>query len=731
MEDILPYFDNVDEKDHEQWSALCPAHSDTNNSLSIKKTPERWLLHCHAGCKYHDIREAAGLEEWQLHNDNGKPHKSTPHKSKPEIVEEYDYEDENRDLLYQAVRMEPKDFRQRVPDGADGWIWRLGKKRRVLYRLPDLRRANPCDPVYVVEGEKDVNRLYSLGLVATCNVGGAGKWKEDYNEHLTNRRVVIVPDNDEPGHKHADKIANALNGKAKWVRIVNLPDLPEKGDISDWLNNGGTKAELIEIAKSTPKWEPSLDESKWKTSLFNAEKKSDDVPSTLGKPEDRTDNANARRLVEQYRDVIRWCDPWGKWLVWDQRRWAIDDIRRIELHAKHVADQLWKDFATLARTADKGTIAKTAQFVKSSNGASGIRNMLALARSEEHIPIRPPQLDADPWLLNLENGTLDLRTCELREHNKNDYITKVTPVKYDKAATCPTWMAFLKYVLDGNRELAEYLRRLVGYCLSGNTQEHILPFLYGVGANGKSTFITTVLALLGPDYSIKAPTDLLLTKGDTHPTERADLHGKRFVACVEAEDGRRLAESLVKELTGGDKVRARRMREDFWEFDATHKVWLAANHKPTIRGTDHAIWRRVKVIPFTVTIPDHQQDKQLPEKLMHELPGILNWALKGCRQWQDHGLQEPDEVRLATSEYRADSDIIGQFIDQRCVVGKSKEVGTTRLYKNYREWCEKSGERATNMTAFGRQLNERGFTKRKTKHQVRRVGITLVEVNDG
>ncbi|MEO8495520.1 MAG: phage/plasmid primase, P4 family [Planctomycetota bacterium] len=219
--------------------------------------------------------------------------------------------------------------------------------------------------------------------------------------------------------------------------------------------------------------------------------------------------------------------------------------------------------------------------------------------------------------------------CELRRHDIDDSITKLSKVQYDPKADCPTWREFLDRIMAGNSELIAYLRRLVGYCLTGCTTEQVLPLLYGTGANGKSVFLNTVQALQGRDYAIKAAPDLLLAKKGAHPTELADLHGKRFVACIESDDGRRLAESLVKELTGGDSIRARRMREDFWEFAPTHKIWLATNHKSTVRGTDHGIWHRVKLIPFTVTIPDDEQDKELPNKLLAELPGILTWALLG------------------------------------------------------------------------------------------------------
>jgi putative DNA primase/helicase len=477
--------------------------------------------------------------------------------------------------------------------------------------------------------------------------------------------------------------------------------VPIGKDASDWLAAGGACDELMALAKSAEEWKP-------KPSIAPAVA----VPTAdLRVAEGRTDAANAMRLVARYGDVIRWCDPWNKWLVWDGKRWKVDDSRHVEALAKCMANDLWQEAATLAKTSDDATIKAMWKFIRASNQANGIRNTVALARCE--VAILPGALDTHPWLLNVENGTLDLQTGTLRPPDKADFLTQLCPVPYEPDAKFPAWRSFVHTVLGGDMPLVSYVQRLVGYCLTGSTREHLLPFLFGVGANGKSTFVSTVLAMLGEDYTIKAPTDLLLAKHDTHPTERADLYGKRFVACVEAEDGRRLAESLVKELTGGDRVRARRMREDFWEFTATHKIWLAANHKPTVRGTDHGIWRRIKLLPFTVVIPDDQQDKDLPATLLAELPGILAWAVEGCRQWQQVGLQEPEVVRAATGDYRHEMDLVGRFLAECCIVDPDSIESASTLYAQYREWCDKTGERCVNQTRFGSQLTERGLAGEK------------------
>lgn len=310
----------------------------------------------------------------------------------------------------------------------------------------------------------------------------------------------------------------------------------------------------------------------------------------ITRPEGRTEAANARRLIHRHGRDMRYCGAWEKWLTWDGRRWAIDAQCSAEALAKDTARRLWLEVGATQSMVEKPVHQEIVRFARVSNQSSGIRGILFLARSEPGIPILSSALDSNPWLLNVSNGTLDLQTGKLRPHDRADLITKLAPVAFDPSADCPLWLDFLNVVTAGATDLQGFLRRLVGYCLTGSTADHVLPFLYGHGANGKSVFLNTVLDLLGDDYAMKAPHDLLMAKkGQSHPTERADLFGKRFVAAIEAEDGRRLAEALVKELSGGDKVRARRMKENFWEFKPTHKIWLAANHKPTIRGTDHGI----------------------------------------------------------------------------------------------------------------------------------------------
>lgn len=415
----------------------------------------------------------------------------------------------------------------------------------------------------------------------------------------------------------------------------------------------------------------------------------------------RTETANARRLAQLHGDNLRWCEPWGRWLAFDGKRWAVDSHRRVDAMAKGVVNDVWKQAAALLPDVDHATGRELTSFARQTASARGIAAMLTLAKSEPGVPILPDDLDRDPWALNVANGTLDLRTGQLRQHQRDDYLTKLCPVAYDPEATCHTWEAMLTKIMAGDVALIEYLQRALGYSLTGEVSEQALFLMHGAGANGKSTFLNAAMAILGGDYAMQAADGLLTIKGDSHPTEQADLHGMRFVASSEIDDGRRLAEARVKQLTGGEKIRARRMRQDHWEFSPTHKLWLATNHKPVIRGTDHGMWRRVRLIPFEVTIPKEQQDSSLPEKLAAERAGILAWMVQGCLAWQQEGLGEPRAVADATSDYRMEMDGVGRFVEECCTKGDTARSRASDVYRAYVAWCSNVGERPQLQRAFG------------------------------
>lgn len=417
-----------------------------------------------------------------------------------------------------------------------------------------------------------------------------------------------------------------------------------------------------------------------------------------------TDAGNARRLVTAWGHLVRYVGPWNSWLIWDGARWKRDTRGHIYELAKKVASDLWHEDAE-----DRKLLVKWAL---QSEHASRIRAMVDLARSDPKVAIDPHQLDADPWKLNVRNGTIDLRTGERRGHDQRDLITKLVDLDHEIGATAPRFEAFLRQVLP-DPDVREFVQRWFGYCLTGAVTEHKILFAFGAGANGKSTLLNTVTKVLG-DYARPAAPDLLMRRrDDPHPTGLADLQGARLVLAAETGEGRRLDEALVKRLTGGDRVKARQLYADFFEFQPTHKFVVATNHRPEIAGTDHGIWRRIRLVPFDVVIADEDQDQELEEKLGWEAAGVLNWLLDGCLHWRTGGLTEPTAIVAATADYRNAMDVIGDFISDCCVLADGIQAKSSDLFKRYEQWCEVMAERPISARKFSDRLTERGLTKHK------------------
>ena len=418
-----------------------------------------------------------------------------------------------------------------------------------------------------------------------------------------------------------------------------------------------------------------------------------------------TDLGNSERLIAQHGERLRYCYAWNKWLVYDDGYWRADRPGLVVALAKQTVRSIYKEAAD---EPDDKVRAAIASWAKASESHSRIGAMVALSQSA--LPIDHTEFDRAPWLLNCRNGTLDLKRGVMRAHDPADWLTKQVPLAYDPDAQAPRWRAFLHSIMGEDDDLVAFLKRAAGYCLSGSTREQCLFFMHGSGSNGKSTFLLTLQSVLGP-YAMQAKSDLLMAKAhQDHPTEVADLFGARLVVTIEVEDGKRFSESMLKQLTGGDKIRARRMREDHWEFDPTHKIMLAANHRPAVRGTDHAVWRRIHLIPFTTTIPEEQKDVNLPEKLRAEAQGILTWMVEGCVEYMRAGLRVPGAVRAATAGYREQMDLIGQFLNDCCDVGPVLKDTAANLYRAYCAYCEKNGEKTVlSNRRYSDALTERGF----------------------
>jgi putative DNA primase/helicase len=407
---------------------------------------------------------------------------------------------------------------------------------------------------------------------------------------------------------------------------------------------------------------------------------------------------------------MRYVHDWGKWLIYDGRRWAIDTSGQVERFAKLTLDSLNEEVQAIP---DSRIRDEAASFVQRSQTCAAISAMLDLATSEPDVYVRPDELDRDPWLLNVKNGTVDLRTGRLRNHDRYDLITKLAPVAFDAKAVAPTWDSYLYRVMAGNQNLIAYLRRAAGYSATGLTSERVMFLPYGNGRNGKSVFLETLDDLFG-DYGMHTdPETLLVKRYGGIPNDIARLQGARFVASSETEQGRRFAEAKVKAITGGDTLTARFMRGEFFEFRPEFKIWLATNHLPNVRGTDPAIWDRIHPIPFLVRIPKEEEDKELRTKLQAELGGILRWVVEGAVEWHvKGGLEPPKEVLDAVSAYRGRMDVLGNFLSDRTGVASSAKVLLRDFYAVYKQWCEQYGEWVVAARDLTPLLVERGYEVR-------------------
>ena len=416
----------------------------------------------------------------------------------------------------------------------------------------------------------------------------------------------------------------------------------------------------------------------------------------------------ANRFSVEHADDLRYCEAWKKWFVWDETRWRRDVTVRI---------------FGLAREVCSRAAALCNQPSRKIASAATIAAVVQIARSDLRHSTMPGDWDADPFLLNTPGLVVDLRTGQTRPNRKDDNMTKQTAVA--PGGGCPLWHSFLRRITDDDGELEAFLRRMVGYSLTGSVREHCLFFAYGTGANGKSVLLNTVAHIVG-DYHTAAPVGMFMaSRWDRHPTELAGLHGARLVTAIETEGNRRWDESRIKALTGGDLTSARFMRGDFFTFAPAFKLLFAGNHKPILRTTDEAIRRRLHLIPFNVTIPQDERDTDLPDKLREEWSGILAWAIEGAVEWHSNGLDAPSAVTDATLEYIASEDLIAAWMDDRCHEDRSARTKSSALYRSYKEWAEAAGERAMTQKAFSMELEARDYRKQRLNDGVYFNGLRL------
>ncbi len=612
----------------------------------------------------------------------------------------WDYLAADGALLACVYRYEPepcaKEFRP--------WNVRTGRFEgldpRPLYNQPALARA---ETVILVEGEKCAQALIDLGICATTAMHGARAPvdKTDWSP-LAGKDVLIWPDKDSPGWDYAIAASEAIVAVGARGCAILLPpeDRSEGWDCADAVVEQVDVPAFIRDAERMVIHGPALP---------SAPDDAEQTPAAVWGTED----GMALHFTARYAPDWRYVAAWGQWLVWTGMRWVPEATLRATDLIRAVCRQhaLEADSPRLAaKLAASGTVA-------------GVER---LARSDRLHAANADEWDADPWLLNTLGGVVDLRSGGVRPHDRADRMTKLAAARLGDAGACPTWRKFLVECTGGDSELIDYLQRICGYCLTGKTSEHALFFLYGTGANGKSVFVNTLSALLA-EYATHAPMEMFMeTRSDRHPTDLAGLRGARLVSSVETEQGRRWNESKIKTLTGGDKVSARFMRQDFFEYIPQFKLLIAGNHKPSIRNLDEAMRRRLQLIPFTITVPPDRRDKQLEDKIWRERDAVLAWMVEGCLAWQRKGLHPPRCVVEATDDYFESEDALGRWIEERCFVERVARATAADLFEDWRAWAEKAGEFAGSIKRFSELLTNRRFERAKFSGGTRGfVGISL------
>ena len=622
-----------------------------------------------------------GAEAWRWLEENcgaeptnGHAARKTNGEAGRRLVGRYVYEAPDGEPRFRVLRFDPKSFAQQRYE-AGKWVGGKDAMRGVElvpFRLPKVIAAAE---VIIVEGEKNVLALERIGFTATCNPGGTSKWRASYSKWLKDKRVAVIPDNDAGGRRHAEAVARSLHGVAARVRLLELPpDLPPKGDASDWLARGGTVEVLRALIEETPDWHQT------------------ETPQGF----DATEDGLALQLGAKWHPGAKYVSGWGRWLFYDGCRWELDDRLR------HMTD--------------------TRVFLRSLAGgqASGLRAaktiaaVASLVRSNVEMAAGVDLWDRNLHVIGAGNVTVDLRSGVHLTPRAEDYITKIMAVSpAPPGTTAPLWTKFINRITAGNEELKAYLQRVAGYCLTGAVTEHVIFFLHGTGANGKSVFVNTLVELWG-DYGVTIGTDMLMVSHtDRHPTEIARLRGARLAVGSEVKSGRCWAEAKIKSLSGGDRLQGRFMRQDFFEFNPQFKLMIIGNNKPSLRGVDEAIRRRLHLIPFLITIPAGERDLGLPEKLKAERPAILRWAIDGCLEWRKQGLNPPPVVLNATANYLAAEDVFELWMEECSTPDPDGWETSGDLWGSWKGWAERAGEVVGTQRRFSDKLEQHGLEPKR------------------
>lgn len=588
------------------------------------------------------------------------------------------------------------------------WKCKHFSKPRPLYGLELLHDATK--DIVIVEGEKTAEAARELfpSMTVVTWPGGSHAVKHADWSPLAQRECLIIPDADVAGLTAAQYIGERLLALGCTVRHVT-PEAsrPQGWDLADAVADSWThiEAERWVEAQAAPM-------------ISTAVPADAPVEVVMAPPSPFSEDALAQRFAEKHADDFRFVKSWGSWLTWQHYRWRRDEQDAVmEAIRLFLCDAVNWEAGLLMPESGRRKI----------NSIHMARAVDAYSRFSPRLSASVEQWDADPWLLATPTGTVDLKTGTLRLPSREDYHLQATTVSPINEG-CPTWMQFLDTVMDHDSELVSYLQRLTGYILTGLTVEQTLAFCYGTGGNGKGVFLNTLRAILG-EYATVAPMATFTeSKTERHPTDVAGLQGARLVIAQETEEGRRWAESLIKSMTGGDPIKARFMRQDYFEFTPKFKLVFAGNHKPALRSVDEAMRRRMHIIPWTVTIPAEDRDALLTEKLKQEHPAILRWMVEGCLAWQAIGLAPPAKVTEATDEYLEAEDTLKAWLEENCIMAPEQCCSTKEVYQNYVAWCEQAKEFPWSHKRLTSNLIARGIRSMRMHDARSLVGIGLKPV---
>lgn len=679
------------------FKCLCPTHEDSKESLSVTEGKNGIvLIKCFAGCDTKKVVAALGLTFADLN-----PAKVKSQTSKREVAT-YDYVNEVGELLYQVVRYEPKDFKQRRPDGKGGWIWSLKGRRRVLFELPRLLQSPADQWVHIVEGEKDANNLNGIGLIATTNAQGASKWEADFNQWLAGRRVCILPDNDDAGRTHAHTIAGQLLSLAKEVRVVELPGLKPKGDVSDWLALGHTASDLKVLVEAATNYIAQLPAPASSHIYTNGTPLGKDAALMLVEHPIH-DHGNAEVVEALNPGRFAYCHELG-WMRhlgthWDTQNAEFDVNRSV---TKTLIRRRMAAVEASREDIVKGTI-------PNENRKNAVKGMY-----RDIVAVSLGEFDKDPNVLNCANGVVDLRTGQLITHGPSNRFTYCVSTPYMPSSDASEWLSFLQNSVGDYDDVALWLQMAFGYSITGKTNEECCFYVEGPSRSGKGTFTQAALTLLGSPLArgVDFTTFTRARDGDSQNFDLAPLRPARFISASESGRYSSLNEAVVKNITGNDPITAAFKHRDQFTYTPQFKIWLSSNHPAKGDVDDDAFWGRLRVIRFPNSHLG-REDKSLKWRMSSPevLPGILAWAVEGARQWYEsrQGLITPFAIETATQLHRKELDHVQQWLDD-CATRKTEEsVTVPALYKSYETWCEDNGHTPKKAVAFGRALVAKGF----------------------